>query len=181
LWVLQECLRTWRGRDDTVTLDGLLAAAADEPAARSPFDIGDRRLLPPGDMPARVATLCAEAGVPVPGTPPQVARAVVDALAAAHADAVRDLERLTGTEVDVVHVVGGGSLNRLLCQSTADACGRLVLAGPVESTAMGNVLVQARALGVDLPDLEAMRELVRSRTALGPFVPRRRLAPQPDA
>jgi rhamnulokinase len=73
LWVLQESLRTWRQRGITVTLDGLLAAAADEPAGRSPFDIGDRRLLPPGDMPARVAALCAEAGVPsrarAPGGP----------------------------------------------------------------------------------------------------------------
>lgn len=161
LWLLQESMRTWRERGEPVTLDGVLASAAAEPAMRSPFDVDDPRLLPPGDMPARIAELCSEGGVPVPQTHAQVARAVLDGLAVAHRDVVRDLERLTGTGVQAVNVVGGGARNRLLCQATADLCEVPVVAGPVEATALGNVLVQARAAGVDLPDLAAMRELVR--------------------
>jgi rhamnulokinase len=171
LWLLQESLRTWQERGEGVDLGALLTAAAAEPSGRSPFDVDDPRLLPPGDMPARIGELCRESGAPAPTTPPQVARAVVDALAVAHRDAVLDLERLTGSTVDTVHVVGGGSQNALLCQATADACGRPVVAGPVEATALGNVLVQARTVGVDLGDLEEVRELARSASRLRTHLP----------
>ena len=87
---------------------------------------------------------------------------MLDSLALAHRRALREAVALTGHDVEVVHLVGGGARNELLCRLTADACGLPVLAGPVEATALGNVLVQARALGVDLPDLAAMRALVRA-------------------
>jgi rhamnulokinase len=160
LWLLQESLRTWAERGEPVVLEAVLRAAAEEPAMRSTFDVGDPRLLPPGDVPARVRDLCREAGVPVPAAPPALVRAVVDSLALAHRDAVHDLERLTGVPVDRVDVVGGGSRNSLLCRQTAELCGVPVVAGPVEATALGNVLVQARALGVDLGDLAGIRALV---------------------
>ena len=91
-----------------------------------------------------------------------MARCVLDSLALAHRRALRTAMALTGRDVEVVHLVGGGARNELLCRLTADACGLPVVAGPVEATALGNVLVQARALGVDLPDLAAMRALVRA-------------------
>ena len=90
---------------------------------------------------------------------PALVRCILDSLAAAFAAAVADAARLSGRDVDVVHLVGGGSRNALLCQLTADACGRPVVAGPVEATAIGNVLVQARAHGLIEGDLETLRAL----------------------
>jgi rhamnulokinase len=90
-----------------------------------------------------------------------VVRCILDSLALAYRRTLREAASITGRRIDVVHIVGGGARNELLCQLTADACGVPVLAGPVEAAALGNVLVQARALGEDLPDLAAMRALVR--------------------
>jgi rhamnulokinase len=156
LWVLSECVREW-GED----LPELLTAAADAPALRTVVDIDDVRLLPPGDMPARVAALAAQAGEPEMPTPATMTRCVLDSLALAYRRQVRTACRLAAREVSVVHVVGGGAHNDLLCRLTADALGLPVLAGPTEAAALGNVLVQARALGADLPDLASMRALVR--------------------
>ena len=86
----------------------------------------------------------------------------MESLALAYRRSVRAAAELSGVQVEVIHIVGGGSRNELLCQLTADACGLPVLAGPVEASALGNVLVQARTLGAQLPDLEAMRALVAS-------------------
>ncbi|UMG94493.1 FGGY-family carbohydrate kinase [Nocardioides sp. TF02-7] len=166
LWVLSESLRSWsdrRFRD--VELRTLLAAAATFEPLRTVVDINDPRLLVPGSaadpMPERVAALAAEAGEPVPHSPVAITRCILDSLAVAYRRQVRTAAEIAGKQVEVVHVVGGGSQNELLCQLTADACGLPVLAGPVEAAALGNVLVQARTLGADLPDLAAMRDLVR--------------------
>jgi rhamnulokinase len=156
LWVLSQCLREWP--DD---LADLLVAAAQAPPLRTVIDIDDPRLLPPGDMPGRVAELARHLGEPVPDSPVAMTRCILDSLALAYRRQVRTACRLAGLEVSVVHVVGGGSKNDLLCRLTADACGLPVLAGPAEAAALGNVLVQARALGADLPDLAAMRDLLR--------------------
>lgn len=164
LWVLSESLRTWEAAGVPGTdLPTLLAGAAD-PARATPLhtvvDIDDPRLLPPGDMPSRIAAIAAEAGEPVPGTPVEVVRAVLDSLALAYRRTLHEAVRLAGRDPAVLHVVGGGTRNTLLCQLTADACGLPVVAGPAEAAALGNVLVQARALGLDLPDRAAMRGLV---------------------
>jgi len=173
LWVLSECLRQWAddGTRDS-DLASVLNAAAALPASGRVVDVDDRRLLPPGDMPARVATLAAEAGVDVPQTPGEHARLVLDSLAEAYRHNVRTAAALAGVEPEVVHVVGGGSENRLLCQLTADACGLPVVAGPKEAAALGNVLVQARALGVEMPTLTEMRALVRATQRLTRYEPR---------
>ena len=160
LWLLQESMRTWRDAGLTVSLPDLLAEAARLPALRSVVDADDPAFLAPGDMPARIAAACRRTGHPVPQTPPEVVRCIVDSLARAHRAALEDAQRLSGREVEVLHVVGGGARNALLCQLTADACGIPVEAGPVEATALGNVLVQARALGVVGDDLAAMRGLI---------------------
>jgi rhamnulokinase len=96
----------------------------------------------------------------------------MDSLALAHRAAVADAQRLSGRDVDVVHIVGGGARNGLLCQLTADACGLPVRAGPPEATALGNVLVQARALGRVGPNLRAMRTLVRATQSIQRYEPR---------
>jgi len=167
LWLLQESLRTW-GDQDLMTL---LAAAAELPRGGT-FDVDDSLLLPPGDMPARIQTLVQESGAPPPLTPVQVVRVILDSLADAFARTVRDAGRLSGRDIEVVHVVGGGAQNALLCQLTADACGLPVVAGPVEATALGNVLVQARAAGTLTGDLDTLRALVRTTSTLHRFEPR---------
>lgn len=156
LWVLSETMRTW-GTDDLATL---LAEAEAAPAFGPMVDIDAPAFLPPGDMPTRIAEACRGAGQQPPNTRGEMARCILESLALAYRRNVRLAGSLSGRPVDVVHVVGGGARNELLCQLTADACGVPVLAGPVESTALGNVLVQARTLGANLPDLAAMRTLI---------------------
>jgi rhamnulokinase len=161
LWLVQESLRTWNAAGVQVDLPALLAEAARLPALVSVIDADDPDFLAPGDMPARIAAACRRRGQPEPESPAATVRCIVDSLALAHRAALADAQRLSGRDVDVVHVVGGGARNALLCQLTADACGIPVEAGPVEATALGNVLVQARALGAVGDDLPAMRSLLR--------------------
>ncbi|MFJ2766974.1 rhamnulokinase family protein [Streptomyces sp. NPDC087300] len=158
LWLLQECLRDWGDPD----LAALLAAAADVAPLRSVVDAGDPAFLAPGRMPDRIAAACRATGQPVPGTPAETTRCVLDSLALAHRKAILDARRLTGQPVGVVHLVGGGARNTLLCQLTADACGLPLLAGPAEAAAVGNVLVQARAHGVVADGAEARALVARA-------------------
>jgi len=167
LWLLQESMRAWGTHD----LDGLLRAAAAAPAYQAMVDPDHPDFLAPGNMPERIADRCRATGQRPPDGPAATVRCILESLALAYRRSVRAAQRLSGREVEVVHVIGGGSRNELLCQLTADACGLPVLAGPAEASALGNVLVQARALGVPLPDLEAMRSLVRSTHELRRYVP----------
>lgn len=167
LWLLQESLRAWGGPD----LPPLLAEAAEVPPFRSVVDPDSPEFLPPGDMPARIAAYCERTGQDAPRSRAETVRCVLDSLALGHRAAVRQAARLSGREVDVVHLVGGGSRNELLCRLTADACGLPVIAGPVEATALGNVLVQARAFGV-VKDLGEMRALVAGTQRLRRYEPR---------
>ncbi|MGV9628269.1 rhamnulokinase [Streptomyces sp. NPDC003487] len=167
LWLLQECQRAWGERD----LGALLREAAAAPALRSVVDAGDAAFLAPGRMPERITAACRDSGQPVPGTPGEITRCILDSLALAHRRAVQDAQRLAGHPVDVVHVVGGGTRNALLCQLTADACGLPVVAGPTEAAALGNVLVQARAHGL-VGDLTGMRRLLVRTQPLTRYEPR---------
>ncbi|MEU1335328.1 FGGY-family carbohydrate kinase [Streptomyces sp. NPDC005865] len=144
LWLLQECLRAWGDPD----LGPLLVAAGKVSPLRSVVDAGASEFLAPGRMPERIAQACRASGQPVPAPPAETTRCVLDSLALAHRRALADARRLTGRAIDVVHLVGGGARNALLCQLTADACGVPLLAGPAEAAALGNVLVQARAHGL---------------------------------
>jgi rhamnulokinase len=155
LWLLQECQRAW-GEPDT---GALLAAAENAPPFAAVIDPDDPRFLAPGDMPARIDAYCAETGQRPPAGRAGYVRCIMESLAVAHRNAVRDAARLSGRPVEVIHLVGGGARNRLLCQLTADATGLPVAAGPVEATALGNILVQARTAGGPA-DLPAMRRLV---------------------
>lgn len=161
LWLLNETVAAW-SREDGVPIDlpALLAAAADVDEDVAIFDANDRRFSPPGDMSDRIAAFCQERGLHPPATRPQIARSIVESLAAAFADAVHQAAALSGQEVRRIHIVGGGSQSALLCQRTADRAGLPVIAGPVEATAIGNVLVQARALGAVHGTLESLRHLV---------------------
>ncbi|AHH99189.1 rhamnulokinase [Kutzneria albida] len=171
LWVLTETLRTWDARGHHVDLAEVLTAAAEVQPLRAVVDIDAPAFLPPGDMPARIRAACEQTGQRPPESAAETVRCVVDSLALAYRRTVRQAAELAGKTVDFVHLVGGGTRNQLLCQLTADACGVPVLAGPVEAAALGNVLVQARTLGADLPDLAAMRALVRQTQPLRTYQP----------
>lgn len=181
LWLLSETVRAWEKEDGApIDLPLLLASAgAVAPPARL-FDANAPELAAPGDMPGRIAALI---GADRPGRAgrPMFARIIVESIAAAFAQAVRTAGELAGREVDVIHLVGGGARNALLCQATADRAGVPVLAGPVEATALGNVLVQARALGVFGADatLEDLR--VRVAHAFPPvrYTPRGSVVAEP--
>ncbi|MFT4287856.1 rhamnulokinase [Nocardioides sp.] len=172
LWVLSESVRTWAAAGVPADLPTLLAGAAAVSPLRTVVDIDDPSLLPPGDMPERLRSLARAAGEPVPESPAEVVRTILDSLALAYRRNLRRACTLSGREIDVVHIVGGGSQNTLLCQLTADACGLPVLAGPAEAAALGNALVQARTLGASLPDLDAMRALIRRTHDLVRYQPR---------
>ena len=171
LWLLQESQRTWAATGFSADLASLLTEAERMEPFRTIVDVDDPVFLPPGDMPARIAEVGRKTGQPAPDNPAAIVRCILDSLAIAHRRAVRQARQLSGREVEVVHVVGGGARNSLLCQLTADACALPVLAGPVEGTALGNVLVQARTLGAPLPDLAAMRELLRETQDLRRYEP----------
>jgi sugar (pentulose or hexulose) kinase len=162
LWLLQECLRTW----DSPSLEPLLAATAAVEPLRFIIDADDPVFLPPGDMPSRIVSWLTSRGLAAPSSPPEIVRCVLDSLALAYRRALLAAQSLSGQHADAVHIVGGGSRNELLCQLTADACGLPVVAGPAEATALGNVLVQARALGAAPGSLGDMRALLRASAAL---------------
>jgi rhamnulokinase len=171
-WLISETLRQWERDGQPADLVEILRAAADVTGPVTTFDVQDARFMAPGDMPARVRAWCAEHDVVAPADRATLMRSIVESIAQAFADALDAAERLSGRAVRVVHIVGGGSQNRLLCQATADRSGRAVLAGPVEATALGNVLVQARALGAVGGTLEQMRALIASTHDLASFTPR---------
>jgi rhamnulokinase len=172
LWLLSESIRTWQAQGLDVDLVDLLERAEAHTGPVPVFDADDPRFLAPGDLPARIAAWCAENGLAAPRTPVEYVRSIVESLADAFASAVRAAADLSGRTVDTVHIVGGGARNRLLCQLTADRSGLPVLAGPVEATAIGNVLVQARAQRLVNGDLESLRALVIRAHEPVRYVPR---------
>ena len=163
LWLLTETVRAWEAEDGApIDLPELLGRAAAADPGVPVFDANDPSLSAPGDMPARIRTVVRASGAESPRDRAAFVRMVVESIARAFADAVGTAAGLTGRTVEEIDLIGGGSLNRLLCQATADRSGLPVLAGPVEATALGNVLVQARAAGAFGADatLEELRDLV---------------------
>ena len=160
LWLLSECVREWQKDDASVDLLELLAAASALTVRVPTFDANDPRFMAPGGMPERIAEWCTEHDLPAPQSRVEFVRSIIESLSVAFVDAVRTASDLSGKSVSVIHIVGGGSQNELLCQLIADRSGMPVLAGPVEATAIGNVLVQARAQGFVEGSLEALRSLV---------------------
>ena len=171
MWLLSESIRTWEREGQTVELTTLLAQAAAITTPVAIFDANHPSLLPPGDMPKRITELCVAAGTAAPNSPPEFARSIVESLAEAYATAIDDAERLSGSKINLVHIVGGGSQNTLLCQLTANRTGRRVLAGPVEATAIGNVLIQGRAAGLVDGELSELRALVARTFPLAEYQP----------
>ncbi len=159
LWLLQECQRRWNEEGRRLTWDEIIAQAEAAAPLRSLIDPDAPEFLAVGDMPERIRDYCRRTGQPVPETVGEIVRCCLESLALRYRQVIEALERLTGQPITTVRIVGGGSQNTLLCQLTADACCRTVVAGPTESTALGNILVQAITMGY-FPDLATARQIV---------------------
>jgi rhamnulokinase len=170
LWLVQECRRTWERAGTSYGYDDLTRLAEAAPPFVSLVNPDDASFILPASMPAALADFCRRTGQPAPLEPGAVVRCALESLALRYRWVLERLEELLGRRLEVIHVVGGGSQNELLCQFAADACNRPVLAGPVEATAIGNVLVQALGLGL-LGSLADAREVVCRSFGVRTFTP----------
>ena len=170
LWILQESRRDWAQKGMELDYAEINRLAAEAEPFRSLINPDDPRFLKPDDMPAKVASYCRDTGQPEPETPGQIARCILESLALLYRQSLDAVEELTGRKIAKLHIVGGGSQSALLNQFAASATGRSVLAGPVEATAVGNVLIQAIALG-DLGSLNALRRVVRASFPIETYEP----------
>jgi rhamnulokinase len=160
LWIIQECRRTWAAEGQSLSWDDIVRHAAAAPSFVAQIDVDAHDFLAPGDMPGRVREFCRRTGQAMPEGVGQIARVVYESLALKYRHVLEMMETLVGHRIGVVHIVGGGAQNKLLNQFTADAIGRLVIAGPFEATAVGNLLMQLLATGA-VGSLAEGRALVR--------------------
>jgi rhamnulokinase len=172
LWLVQQCKRSFEARGKRYDYAQLAKLAAQSRPGRSVVDPDDPRFLNPPDMPRAIQDCCRETGQPVPRTEGELVRCAYESLALKYQQVLGWLESLTGHRMEVVHIVGGGSQSAILNQFAADACQRPVIAGPVEATAMGNLLVQVRAHG-ELGSLAEIRAVVRDSSEVRTFEPKR--------
>ena len=170
LWILQECVRIWDEGGEHHTWAELEESASKAAHFRSFIDPSDAELQSPIDMCTAVKLYCAQTGQPVPQTAGEIARCIFESLSFAYCEVIEDLERITGRVLSTVRIVGGGCLNHFLCQMTADACGREVIAGPVEAAALGNAMVQAVATG-HLKNLSEGRAAVKQSVECQSYSP----------
>ena len=170
LWLLQQCRRSFADKDRQYSYDELTQLASEAQAFRSLVNPDDSRFLNPPDMPAAIQEFCRETDQPVPETAGQFARCIFESLALTYASVLEGLEQLTGNTIEVLHIVGGGSRNKWLNMFTANAANRTVIAGPIEATVLGNVLVQARSDG-ELKTLADIRSVVGASSEVITYEP----------
>ncbi len=170
LWLVQQCKRSFDVAGRKHDYARLVRMAVKARPLRSLVNLNDTRFLNPPDMPKTIQEFCRETKQPVPKTDGELVRCCYESLALKYRETLGSLEELTGNKIEVIHIVGGGSQNKLLNQFTADACRRPVMAGPVEATAMGNLLTQIRASG-ELASLAEMREVVRESSGVVRYEP----------
>ena len=171
LWLVQQCKRSFDARGRGYEYSELARLAGKSPALRSLVEPDDERFLNPADMPKAMQGFCRETGQPVPRAEGELIRCAYESLALKYRQVMSWLEELGGTRIEQIHIVGGGSQSELLNQFTADACQRAVQAGPIEATALGNLLVQVRSQG-ELSSLSEIREVVRASSAVKTYQPR---------
>jgi rhamnulokinase len=161
LWLVQECKRTWAHRGEALSYDEITRLASEAKPFLAVIDPDDPKFFHPGDMPERIQKYCADTDQPVPGTKGEILRVALEGIALKYRWVLERLEELTGKRFDPIHIIGGGTKNRLLNQLAADATCRTVVTGPVEATAIGNILMQAISLK-HLSSLTEARGLVRT-------------------
>ncbi|MEW5720011.1 MAG: rhamnulokinase family protein [Chloroflexota bacterium] len=170
LWLVQECRRTWAHTGNEFSYDALTQMAARARPFCAVIDVDDADFLKPGDMPARLAAYCARTGQKSPETPGEFVRGALEGIALKYRYVLEHLEAMIGHRLEPIHIVGGGTQNRLLNQFTADATGRVVVTGPIEATAIGNLMTQAIALG-HVGSLADARALIANSFETSTFEP----------
>jgi rhamnulokinase len=170
LWLVQECRRTWARQGEDLSYDDLTRMAAQAAPLRSVVNPDDGEFLKPGDMPARIRAFCERTGQLVPESTGAVVRCALESLALKYRWVLERLEEILERRLEPIHIVGGGTQNRLLNQLTADATGRQVVTGPIEATAAGNVITQAMALG-HIGSLDEGRQVVRNSFDVSTYEP----------
>jgi len=175
LWLLQQARKSWSKGGKEISYDEIVGAAREAKGHAAWIDPDDQRFFNPADMVEAIASYCVATNQSPPDSLGSVARCIIESLAMKYRLKIEHIEEMTGRKIDVIHIVGGGSRNELLCEATADACGRLVLAGPAEATAMGNVLVQAAATG-ELDGVDEVRAVSRASSEMKEYQPRDREA-----
>jgi rhamnulokinase len=172
LWLLQESRRAWtrQALQGEWGYEELIARAARIQSPGVVIDVDDPALLHPDDMPAAILVRLNDDERTRVADPVSLTRAILDSLALAYSVTIDQIELLTGNVVDAIHIVGGGSQNDLLCQLTANVTGRPVVAGPVEATALGNVLIQAMGSG-EIDDLAQVRVVARASAQVRHYTP----------
>lgn len=170
LWLTQECRSEWQRQGRSYSFAELDALAQQAEPFRSFIDPNDSSFVAPGDMPGRIAAFCRRTGQPVPETPGQIVRTAFESLALRYKQTVEELEELQGRKIEVLHLVGGGCKGDILNQFTANAIEREVIAGPVEATALGNIMGQAIATGA-IGSVQEGRDIIRNCTETKTFQP----------
>ena len=160
MWLIQECRRTWEDAGDSLSFDDLTRMAAEAPPLVSIIEPNYEPFLEPGDMPQRIKNFCKETGQPIPEEKSALVRCILESLALKYRWGLEKLEEILERHLNVIHIIGGGCQNKLLCQLTADATGRQVVAGPVEATAIGNIMMQALTMGY-VGSIAEARDLIR--------------------
>lgn len=170
LWLVQECKRQWNKEGDNCSFAELEKLAREAKPFVSFVDPDDDAFMTPGNMPEKIRAFCKKTNQPVPESKGEVIRCVLQSLALKYRKTVESLEQILGKELPVVHMVGGGIKDTLLCQFTANATGRKVIAGPVEATSIGNLMTQAMALG-KINSLQEIRQVVKNSVATTEYLP----------
>ncbi|MGI6381128.1 MAG: rhamnulokinase [Anaerolineae bacterium] len=170
LWLVQQCRATWAQEGEALGYDVITQMAAEAPAFAALVDPDDEDFLRPGDMPSRIRAYCQRTGQTVPESKGAIVRCALESLALRYRWTLEKLELMLGRSLNRIHIVGGGIQNQLLCQFAADATQRQVVAGPVEATAAGNVLMQAMARG-RVASLDEGREVIRNSFELATYEP----------
>ncbi|MBL8829381.1 MAG: rhamnulokinase [Planctomycetaceae bacterium] len=171
LWLVQECRRVWNQAGKEYRWDAFNRLSAEATPLRSFIDPDDPAFATPGNMPEAIASYCERTGQPVPEDDGAVIRCALESIAMKYRYVLGALEELVERRIETIHIIGGGTQNRQLCQATADACGRRVVAGPIEATAIGNVVIQAIAAGA-VGSLSEAREVIRDSFSVETFEPR---------
>jgi len=170
LWLVQECRRQWQKDGHEHSYAELARMAEDAKPFAAIINPDHQPFLAPGEMPQKIEQFCKNSRQPVPSSPGAFIRTCLESLALTYRRTLEGLQDILGRQIEVIHIVGGGSQNELLNQMTADACGRTVIAGPAEATAAGNLLVQAMALG-DIKSLAELRSIVRNSFEVKKYEP----------
>ena len=170
MWLLQQSRATWTAAHEPFSYGELVEMAQKAPPFRSFINVNDPLFIKHGDMPQRIQTFCRQTGQPVPDSKGEIVRTILESLAMGYRDSLAQITAVSSHNVDVIHIVGGGTQNKLLNQMTANVTGLPVVTGPIEATVLGNAVVQLIALG-EIADINQARSIIANMDELNHYEP----------